>query len=187
MSKTPDRFPGDREESYLTQTDTDKYEFYSIHLEEGTSNIPDRVSALDSFFYAFDPDTTERLYFKVTIPQAWLVEESIQFCIKWMPGNDSDSGGVYWAVYNRFADVDESFPAGGSSTLQGSDSRQGTDIYRHHEHTFTKSGLTGYTKRVSIVGRLERQGTGFGDSYPNDALLVDFGILVPVSSIGKTL
>ena len=140
------------------------------------------------FTYWFDDDAEEEIYLIAQMPHAWKAGSLISPHVHWTPAANG-TGTVSWGLEYSWANVNSVFPS--TSTIYGNQVLGSHVNISGSVHYLTElSAITGTSKTLSsmIVMRLFRNATGAGssgDSYANDAGLLEFDIHYEMDGLGS--
>jgi len=133
--------------------------------------------------YVFDGDSlTERLYGSIEMKHNYKEGSDIEFHIHWSPTTTS-LGNVVWQVYYSWANSGEVFAA--STLVAATATAAGGTAFKSVYSTFGSISGVGKTINSQIVIQIFRDPTNIGDTYPNDAALIQFGIHYEIDTIGS--
>jgi len=164
-----------------------RYEAISTNL--GGSKDPDFLKFADNgsgsqgvFAYHFDKSQEQELYQTVTIPRMYKEGTNIYPFIHWMP-KDSGTGTVRWAMEFSNASIGEVF--GNTVFIYKEQSGEGTALI-HQVAIFDGVGAAGFSKSGMGSVRVFRDATHENDTYDADAILVEFGFVYEMDSVGTS-
>ena len=145
---------------------------------------PDWVNFIDGVYaLAFDGGVTEEeVFFTVQMPHSWKEGTTITPHIHWSPGDIGCEGEVVWNLEYTWANIDSVF--GETSTAQATDATGSTNL----KHLFVDMDtIDGSGKTISsiLMCRLYRDPTLGGDTYEEDALLLEIDFHYESDTIGS--
>jgi len=134
------------------------------------------------FAELFDKTTEEELYFQVQIPHSWKIGTDIVAHVHWCPV-DTDTGTIQWGLEWSLAEKDAVI---GDSTLSlGAATAACGTAYQHTYYEIVEIDMSAVTDRSSIIScRVYRNVAG--DSYNNDAALLEVDFHYQIDSLGST-
>lgn len=150
----------------------------SIQYVPGLINAT-TVSTVGVLAWHFDPDTNEELFMNVHPNSGYKVNEAIIPIVRWAPKTNA-VGDVVWGFEYSIAGPGSAFPT--TTVIEATTSAPGTAL------THTETSLPSFTTsdyRNMILGRLFRNGSAPGDTYPDDVALLGFEFKYVKNKLGS--
>lgn len=172
--------------------DTDLYNvarYEAIATKLGGSKDPTFSKFADNgsgsqgvFAFHFDKANEEEVYQTVTIPRAYKEGTNIYPFVHWIP-KDTNTGIVRWGMEFSHASIGEVF--GNTSFIYKEQAGAGTALM-HQVAIFDPIGAGEFAKSGMGSVRVFRDATHENDTYDADAILVEFGFVYEMDSVGTT-
>jgi hypothetical protein len=149
------------------------------------ATAPDSINILASGNIksrGFDGNVTaESLHGSAEILHGWLEESDIHIHAHWMP-TTANAGDVQWNLEYSWQNIDGTFP--NPTTISVVDTASGT-AWDHLFAPFPAISGTGKGINSALVYRFYRDPILVGDTYPNDAALIQIGIHYQIDVYGS--
>lgn len=139
----------------------------------------DGAGSTGVYAWHFDPNSVEQLYFTIQFPHSIKEGADVYPHIHWCP-TDSNTGNVVWAIEYTWQDINGTF--GNTSTTTVTAAADGT-AYKHQVASF--GAFTGKNISSIVVCRIYRDATNPNDTYPSDAVALEFDCHYQVNTLGS--
>lgn len=149
------------------------------------ANAPDIINFVNAntATYAFDGGAlTEKLYGTIELAHDYYEGTDVEFHIHWAP-TTANTGNVVWQIYWTWQNAGSTFSASTLATATAT-AAGGTAWVSKYISVATLSG-TGKTINSHIVFQVFRDPSNAGDTYPDDAALIQIGIHYQSDSLGS--
>jgi hypothetical protein len=140
------------------------------------------------YLYWFDASAEEELYMVAQMPHDWKIGSVIKPHVHWVPAANG-TGSVSWGLEYTWASLNQAY--GTTNIIYGNTTTAGfSNVSGSISYLTPLPAITGTNQLLSsmIALRLFRNATsmaGSGDTYPNDAGLLEFDIHYEKDSLGS--
>ena len=143
--------------------------------------LGDTGTSTGVYLYQFDKAAEEEVFFVCQMPHSWKQGTAIDPHVHWVT-TGTDTGNCRWGLEYNVASIGGTFA--GTTTIYATQAGGGT-AGEHMYADFTDIDMTGHTFSCILVCRLFRDATNTGDTYNEDAALLEFDFHFEKNSLGS--
>ena len=126
----------------------------------------------------FDAASNESIPFTLQLPHTWYEGSDVYPYVRWSP-TSADTGVVSWEFIYRWANADSPFSTATSEIIdQAGGGTAGMNLLA----LSTPVAADGKYIGATLVGMINRLASSGGDTYTDDAVLIDAGLLIQVDT-----